>query len=447
MKRFSTQVLHASSVAALGGLLFGYDTAVIAGVIEFLQVDFGLSDLMLGWTVSSALVGCMLGAGLASWMVDKWGRKRSLLVCGILFFASAVWSALAGSAGGLAAARVLGGVGVGAASMLTPLYISEIAPARSRGALTTLNQIAILVGMVAVYLVNARIAGMGTEEWRVTTAWRWMFGSEAIPAAIFTVLVLSIPESPRWLVARGRENEAKAVLTKLGAGDIASVMQQIHNSLAQGIGSFREILSDTCRKRLNFALLFAVFQQITGINIVMYYAPRIFTSAGIQTTKAISHSVLIGLIMLGFTLVTMFLADRIGRRLLLIISSFGMVVGLAALGFAYTDGSAQSGAWLLAWVLVYVAAFSLGTGPLMWTLISEIFPNRVRGHATGVCVAALWFSNFLVSQFFPHLLKTLGAQVFWLFTFISVCYCVFVLVKVPETKGRTLEELETDDIL
>jgi MFS family permease len=203
-------------VAALGGLLFGYDTAVIAGTVEFLQKRFSLSDLALGWTVSSALVGCVAGAWLAGGMADRIGRKKSLLVCAALFFASSVWSAIPSSAGELALARILGGIGIGAASMLTPVYISEISPTRMRGALTTLNQCAVLIGMVLVYLVNARLAMMGDEAWRVTTAWRWMFGSGAFPAAVFFTLLFFIPESPRWLVLKGRMTEALRVLEKTG---------------------------------------------------------------------------------------------------------------------------------------------------------------------------------------------------------------------------------------
>lgn len=431
--------IYVSCVAALGGLLFGYDTAVIAGTVEFLQKRFSLSDLALGWTVSSALVGCVAGAWLAGGMADRIGRKKSLLVCAALFFASSVWSAIPSSAGELALARILGGIGIGAASMLTPVYISEISPTRMRGALTTLNQCAVLIGMVLVYLVNARLAMMGDEAWRVTTAWRWMFGSGAFPAAVFFTLLFFIPESPRWLVLKGRMTEALRVLEK--TGDLVKI-----ESL-EASADARSRLSECFRKPLRKTFLIgaglAVLQQITGINIVMYYAPRIFTSAGIETASAIGHSVFIGLIMLLFTLAAMFLADKAGRRPLLLISALGMTAGLFGLGWAYSQAaSGGNPSTLLAWVLLYVAAFSIGMGPLVWTVIGEVFPNRIRTQAASACVLLLWLANFAVSQFFPWLLSTFEYKVFWLFGAICLLATGFIWLLVSETKGRSLEDLE-----
>jgi SP family arabinose:H+ symporter-like MFS transporter len=438
-------LLYASSAAAMGGLLFGYDTAVIAGTVDYLQQHFQLDDLALGWTVSSALVGCIAGSAAAGFLGDRLGRKGALLACAVLFFASAVWSGIAPSAFQLVLARILGGLGVGAASMLTPVYISEIAPARSRGALTTLNQIAILLGMVAVYVVNAWIAAMGTEEWRIASAWRWMFASEALPATLFFLLLLGIPESPRWLALRGRDREARSLLDRLlGGKDSAAVFGEIVASTRTHGGSFLDCFRSPWRRVVVFGCVLAVFQQFTGINIVMYYAPRIFTSAGLDTTSAIGHSVLIGLAMLVFTCVALVLADRIGRRPLLITSAAGMTLGLAALGQAYAGGgAAESGGWsLLVWVIVYVAAFSIGMGPLVWTIIGEIFPNRIRAHAASLAVLLLWLANYLVSQFFPAMLSWLGATVFWVYAVISLAATAFLVIFLPETKGRSLEELE-----
>jgi SP family arabinose:H+ symporter-like MFS transporter len=435
---------YVSSVAALGGLLFGYDTAVIAGTVEFLQKRFALSDLALGWTVSSALVGCVFGAWLAGGIGDRIGRKRSLLVCAVLFFVSAVWSGIASSAGELVVARIVGGIGVGLASMMTPVYIAEVSPARMRGSLTTLNQIAVLTGMVLVYLVNAKLATAGDEAWRITTAWRWMFASGAFPAVIFFGLLFAIPESPRWLVMKGREAEAGNVLARIdGSRAIAEQIAGIHLSVFHREGHFRDCLRPPIRRIFFIGAGLAVLQQITGINIVMYYAPRIFTSAGFDSASAIGHSVIIGLVMLLFTLVAMFLSDRVGRRPLLLISSAGMAAGLFALGAAYA-GSGQGNAWsLLLWVLVYVASFSIGLGPLVWTVLGEIFPNRVRAHAASACVFLLWTANFAVSQLFPWMLSTYSYKVFWLFGGLCVLTTAFVWLLVPETKGRSLEELES----
>lgn len=431
--------IYVSGVAALGGLLFGYDTAVIAGTVEFLQKRFNLSDLALGWTVSSALVGCMAGAWLAGGMADRIGRKKSLLVCAALFFASSVWSAIPSSAGELALARILGGIGIGAASMLTPVYISEISPTKMRGALTTLNQCAVLVGMVLVYLVNARLSMMGDEAWRVTTAWRWMFGSGAFPAAVFFTLLFFIPESPRWLALKGRMTEAMRVLEK--TGDLVKIESLKASSDARS--RLSECFHPPLRKTFLIGAGLAVLQQITGINIVMYYAPRIFSSAGIETASAIGHSVFIGLIMLLFTFAAMFLADKAGRRPLLLISAFGMTAGLFGLGWAYSQAaSGGNPSTLLAWVLLYVAAFSIGMGPLVWTVIGEVFPNRIRTQAASACVLLLWLANFAVSQFFPWLLSTFEYRVFWLFGAICLLAAGFIWLLVPETKGRSLEDLE-----
>lgn len=442
-------LLHASAVATLGGLLFGYDTAVIAGTVEFLQRHFQLSDIELGWTVSSALIGCMPGAALAASMGDRLGRKGALVVAAVLFFVSAVWAALARGAGELALARIVGGVGIGAASMLTPVYISEIAPARLRGALTTLNQIALLIGMVAVYMVNAWLASLGDDAWKNAYAWRWMFGSGALPAAVFFLLLFGIPESPRWLMLKGRIDEARGLLKKLNGGaDVSKEMEDLQRSLQHKPGGFRDCFLPQFRRVFVIGATLAVLQQITGINIVMYYAPRIFTSAGLDTSSAIGHSVIIGLVMLVFTIPAMFLADRAGRRPLLLISAAGMAVGLFALAASYSGKAAAAGnvsGWLLLlWVLLYVAAFSVGIGPLVWTILGEIFPNRIRAHAAGICVLLLWLANFLVSQFFPYLLSQFGAKVFWGYGIICVFTVLFIAKYVQETKNRSLEDLESD---
>ena len=435
-------LLRACATAALGGMLFGYDTAVIAGTVEFLKEHFELSDLMLGWTVSSALLGCIIGAAGTGWASDRIGRKRTMLACAILFLISALWSGLAQTPGELVFARILGGIGVGAASLLTPVYISEIAPAKMRGALTTLNQIAILIGMVVVYLVNAWLANFGEEEWRIAMAWRWMFGSEALPAALFFGLLFTIPESPRWLILNGRSDKAAGVLKRVGEDrPTREIISEVEASQSTTAISWSALLQPPYRTVLVIGAVLAILQQATGINIVMYYAPRIFTSAGLDTGTAIGHSVIIGVIMLVFTVVAMLLADRAGRRPLLLLSAGGMALSLFALGLFFRAGDASSASLLLACILFYVAAFSIGMGPLVWTVIAEIFPNAIRGRAVGLCVLLLWLTNFLVSQFFPYLLTRFGPATFWIYGGFSVIAVLFIALRVRETKGLTLEAI------
>ena len=438
-------LLRAVLTATLGGLLFGYDTAVIAGTIEFLQTHFDLTDLALGWTVSSALLGCMIGAAFAGWLSDRFGRKRTMVVCAVLFFASAIWSGMAQSPGELVLARILGGLGVGAASLLTPIYIAEIAPSRIRGGLITLNQIAILVGMIVVYFVNAQLAVTGDDAWRVSTAWRWMFASEGIPALLFLLMLFAIPESPRWLVLKGKLEEAKAILERVGGDhDIDQKLSEIkasHHEDAQP--AWRTLLQLPQRTVLVVGITIAILQQATGINIVMYYAPRIFTSAGLDTSSAIGHSVLIGLAMLFFTLIALVLTDRIGRKPLLMFSAITMTVSLAALGFTFVEGDASNATLLLILVITYVAAFSIGMGPLGWVVIAEIFPNEMRGRAVGLCVLMLWLTNFIVSQTFPELLSRFAENSFFIYTVFGAFSIYFFARHVKETRGRTLEEIES----
>lgn len=440
-------LLRAALTAACGGLLFGYDTAVIAGTVEFLQSHFQLSDMMLGWVVSSALLGCVVGAAGSGWLGDRLGRKRTMLICAVLFFISAVWSGLARGPQELALARILGGFGVGAASLLTPVYIAEISPPRIRGALTTLNQVAILVGMVIVYLVNAQLASVGDEAWRITTAWRWMFGSEALPAFVFLVLLAAVPESPRWLALNGFHDRAVDVIKRIGGtDDPEETVREIAASKARSEVGWAAMLRPPFHSILFTGAALAILQQATGINIVMYYAPRIFTAAGLDTTSAIGHSVLIGLVMLFFTGFALVLADRCGRRPLLLLSAVGMTIGLGVLGWIFEEGRTDNAGALLLWILVYVASFSIGMGPLVWTVIAEIFPNAMRGRAVGICVLLLWLANFAVSQFFPQLLATFGAHTFWFYGAFGVLAIALIHFRVHETKGKSLEAITREEM-
>ena len=430
-------------VAALGGLLFGYDTGVISGAIGYLSEHFQLNSVWKGWATSSVLVGCIFGAALAGMLSDWLGRKKVLLLAGVLFAVSAVGSAVPQNLAQFIIARMLGGFAVGAASMLSPLYIAEVAPARIRGRLVSLNQMAIVFGMLVVFLVNSRIAVLGDPTWNVESGWRWMFGSETLPAVLFFVLLLGVPESPRWLTKQGRHREALTILTRVGGSQSAQEqMVQIKDAIAHEGTSMRQLFQPGIRVALAIAVVLAVLQQITGINVVLYYGPEIFKEAGSKAAESIDFQVLVGVVNTVFLLVAIWLIDKLGRRPLMLITSVGMGVSLALLGLAFYLEQFQ-GPWVLALVLAYVAAFELGMGPVVWVLMSEIFPTRIRGRAMSIATVCLWIACFLVSATFPWMLETLkGPATFWLYAAMCVVSFLFVSRFVPETKGKTLEEIE-----
>jgi len=438
-------VLSICSVAALGGLLFGYDTAVIAGAIDYLEVHFELSAFWKGWAVSNVLVGCMFGAALAGTFSDRLGRKKALLLSALLFAVSAIASALPRNLTQLVLARFIGGFGVGIASMLSPLYIAEVSPAHLRGRLVSLNQITIISGMVVVSIVNWLIAGLpGEESWNVTTGWRWMFASEALPAGLFLACLFFVPESPRWLTKQGREQEAMDILTRVsGTVRARFEMEQIKDAIAYEGGSFRELFRPGIRVALIIAVVLAVLQQVTGINAVLYYAPGIFKASGadVTATQALLQTVALQVVNLLFTLVAIRVVDRGGRKPLLLITSAAMGVSLALLGASFAFALAPM--WIFVFTMLYVASFAVAMGPVVWVLLSEIFPTRTRGRAMSVAVVALWIACFAVSQTVPWMFENLGKPVtFWTYGLMCVVAFVFVLTFVPETKGKTLEEIE-----
>jgi len=437
-------VIFVSVVAAMGGLLFGYDTAVISGTVESLRMHFELDPLSLGWVVGSALVGCVAGAGVAGKLTDWYGRRCVLATSAFLFFVSGIWCYLAPNVQQLVAARILGGIGVGFASLLVPVYIAELAPPRNRGALVSLNQVAILVGMVLSYLANAWIGSRGDAAWMTNTGWRIMLGAEAIPALIFLVLSLIVPESPRWLLKQDRTERALGILKRLhGTATAHTELAEIRNAIAYEEGTLGELFRRGRRGVLIMAMVLALFQAITGINIVMYYAPMIFTSAGIGTGDALNHAVIIGLVMLAFTVGSMFMVDRACRRPIMLFAAAGMGISLALLGLMFAEAS-NNGRWLLLWTLTYVSSFSIGMGGIYWVVVSEIFPTRVRGAAASLSVVFLWGGNYIVSQFFPAMLAALKGNVFYVFALMCALCFTFILKFVPETKGKTLEKIEAE---
>ncbi|MBN1997936.1 sugar porter family MFS transporter [candidate division KSB1 bacterium] len=431
----SLYIYYVSFVATIGGLLFGFDTAIIAGGLVYLKDFFTLNAVQEGWAVGSALVGCIAGAAIAGVVSDAIGRKKLLVVSAVLFIVSAVGSALPETLFQFIIFRFIGGIGVGAASMLSPLYIAEISPPRIRGSLVSLNQLAIVSGMLAAYFVDWICAGLGPSNWR------WMFGSETLPAALFLLLLIFVPESPRWLIKKERDGEALAVLTKVNTKEIAQKeVRDIRETIKLESGSMLELVKPGFRIALIIGMALAVFQQITGINTVLYYAPRIFENAGFERVSALLQAVLVGLVNLVFTLVAIFTIDRVGRKPLLLVASVGMGVSFLLVGLFFRLDNVF---WILVFIFTYVAFFALAMGSVVWVVLSEIFPTRIRGRAMSIATVLLWASCLAVSVTFPVMADRLSeATTFRIYAVMCFLCFVFVWWILPETKGKSLEEIE-----
>jgi len=444
--RNAVYVFVLASVAALGGLLFGYDTAVISGAIGYMSEYFALEAHTRGWAASSALVGCIIGACFAGVLSDWLGRKKVLVLSAVFFTASAILSAVPQTLTQFALARILGGLGVGAASMLSPLYISEVSPAPIRGRLVSLNQLTIVGGMLIVYFVNALIAryGMhiGGAAWNVNYGWRWMFASETLPAALFFLLLFVVPESPRWLIKNNRNTCALATLTRIN-GELQAQAEaaEISDAIAHEDRSFLQIFKPGLRVAMLVGIALAVLQQVTGINVVLYYAPEIFKSMGSASDIAIYETVIVGVVNVLFTILAMWVVDRMGRKCLLLVASAGMGISLAALGMAFRLEKFE-GPLVLFLVLAYVAFFAVAMGPVVWVVLAEIFPTRVRGTAMSIATVCLWVACYAVSQTFPWLLEKIAGNSFFLYAAMCLICFVFVWCFVPVTDGKTLEEIE-----
>ena len=432
-----------SAVAAFGGLLFGYDTAVIAGAIGYLEVQFELSPMLTGWAASSAIWGCVFGALFAGALSDKYGRKKVLLLSGLLFTLSALGSAVPDNLTQFVMARFIGGLGVGSASMLSPLYISEIAPAKIRGMLVTLYQLAIVFGINIIYIVNYLIANTHDQVWNVQLGWRYMLGSEGIPAILFFILLFFVPESPRWLVKENRSEEALKILNQINRPEETHrILEEIKETVNEEKGSFLDLFKPGIRKAMVVGSVLAFFSQVTGINAIIYYAPEIFKQVGFGSESALFQTMIIGFVNMLFTLVAIRLIDYWGRRTLLIWGLSGMVSCLLGMGmFFYFE--ITSGPLLLLFILGFIASFASSLGPIPWVLISEIFPTKTRGTAMSFSIVILWLGVVLITQFFPVLLSLFGgAFTFWIFMINALILLIFTLILIPETKQKTLEEIQ-----
>ncbi len=446
-------VIGLTIVATLGGLLFGYDTAVISGAEKSIQAYLitsqGLSTFIHGATTSSALIGCIIGGALSGWLASRYGRKRSLMVAAFLFFVSALGSGYPeflffnkGEASiGLLVMfnfyRIIGGIGVGMASAICPMYIGEISPAEIRGRLVSLNQFAIIFGMLVVYFVNWGIANGQPLEWINTIGWRRMFISEALPAGLFGILLFLVPETPRYLSLTNRNDEALRILTKInGVSKAKEILEEIRNTIEHHSGK----LFSYGKVVIIIGILLSVFQQFVGINVALYYAPRIFESMGAAKDASMLQTVVMGLVNVIFTVVAILTVDRWGRKPLLIVGSIGMAIGMfaiSALAFMKIIGLST-----LVFIIIYTASFMMSWGPICWVLIAEIFPNRIRGRAVAVAVVAQWAANYLISSTYPAMMEFSGGMTYGFYGLMSVLSAIFVWRMVPETKGKTLEEME-----
>lgn len=442
--KHSNYVYRCTFVAAIGGLLFGYDTAVIAGAIGFIQQKYQLSPGMMGWIASCALIGCVIGAAAGGVMSDWIGRKKVLIISGILFAVSSLGIILPLNLYYFVFFRLIGGLGIGIASMVVSMYISEIAPAAIRGRLISINQLGIVTGILMIFFVNAYIASLNNELWTIDIGWRYMFGSGIIPSVIFIFLLLFVPESPRWLAQKSRWNEAAVVLNKLNKPDEAArELEAIKISVEGETGSFSDLWKPSLRIVTFIGIALAFFSQITGINAIMYYAPEIFKATGDGVKSALLQTIVIGVVNIGATIVAILYVDKLGRKLMLMIGSAGMAIFLALIGaFFYMDMT--RGYWVMLSILGYICFFGISLGPLTFVVVAEIFPTRVRAKAISIAILTLWLTTFVVSLVFPAFLKLLGGvYTFWLFTGFSALSFLFIWKMIPETKGKTLEEIES----
>jgi sugar porter (SP) family MFS transporter len=436
MKKSEQFVYTAAGLCALGGMLFGYDTGVISSAILFIKDQFALTSLNEEIVVSAVLAGALLGAGFAGRLVDLFGRREIIIATAVIFGAAGLATAFAPTVAWLIIGRLIIGIAIGAASFAVPLYISEVSPAEVRGKLVSFNQLAITVGIVVSYLVGYIFAPMA--------GWRWMFGLAVVPAVILGIGMYFMPPSPRWLLSRGRESQARQVLERIRATrQVDQEFQEIRESLKVQSEDWRELFNPSIRRALIVGAGLAIFQQITGINTVIYYAPTIFGLAGFKSASvAILATVGVGIVNVLMTVLALALLDKVGRRPLTLISLAGMVVSLMVLGFFFKFPG-MPGIVAVAALMFYVGSFAIGMGPVFWLLIAEIYPLKIRGVAMSAVTLINWAANFVVALTFLTLVNFAGAgPTFWLYGLVGVAALIFAWGFVPETNQRTLEEIE-----
>lgn len=439
------KLLYATVVSALGSLLFGFDTAVISGTTKFISVYFNLHDAFipvqhsLGFTVAFALAGTVFGSFFIGKPGDFWGRKTMLFFCGILFLLSAIGCSMATHWWMLLCARFIGGIAIGAASVMAPMYIAEIAPGRLRGRLVAVAQFNIVLGILVAFFSNyVLVSHFGANNWR------WMFGVMSAPSALFVGLLFLVPESPRWLVKKGRVDNARSVLQRVGAEHVETELSDIVNSLKEEAASG---ITKLYQKKYSFAILcavlLAVFNQLSGINVIMYYAPKIFEAAGASTNASMLQAVAVGATNMVFTIIAMFFIDKLGRKTLLLVGAVGMCLSLAGAGMHYFNPDFFSGAGVVVFIVGFIAFFAFSQGAVIWVFLAEIFPNKVRGKGQSLGSFTHWIMNFIIALVFPAALAGFGGgPIFMFFAVMMIPFFFFVWKVMPETKGKSLEELE-----
>jgi SP family arabinose:H+ symporter-like MFS transporter len=447
----SYRINYICLTAAMGGLLFGFDTAVISGAINLVKSQFSLNSMLEGWLVSSGLVGCIIGVFMTGFLSDKIGRKKTMMLAGFMFFLSGIGCSFASSMTLLIAARIIGGIGVGMASVVSPMYIAEFAPADKRGKMIALYQLAITVGILLAYFSNALLISVSQNNFENAVlvwflkeeTWRAMFLAMSIPSFIFLVMIVKVPESPRWLVSVDKREKAKEILNSIRSPvQAAKELGDIERAAIKSFGKKMFLFDKAIRLPLIIGIVLAVLQQFSGINAIIYYGPSIFKTAGIASSNALLFQVIIGAVNLLFTFVAIYSADKYGRKFLLITGLSGIIFSLIFCGYLFYVGQTHT-FLLLFLIILFIACFAFSLGPVTWILINEMFPTAVRVKAVSICTLALWIAVWIVGQFFPWALEKEGAAVtFWIFAAFSIINFFFSLKVVKETKGKSLEEME-----
>jgi len=446
-------------VAAMGGLLFGYDWVVVGGAKPFYEPHFGISDstpFARGWAMSSALAGCIIGAVLSGMLTDAFGRRRLLILAGLLFTISAVWTALSWNFFSYNTARIIGGLGIGLASNLSPMYIAEVSPASMRGKFVSINQLTIVIGILMAQIVNWLIARPVPEEaslefiresWNGQYGWRLMFGAETVPAFVFFVMMFFVPESPRWLVKYGKSDQAEKTLSRVGGSEYGKAeVADIQDTLASeeiARVHFKDLLEPKLMKIVGLGVFLAVLQQWCGINVIFYYAQEVFQEAGYGVSDMLLNVVISGIVNLVATFIAIRTVDRLGRKPLMLIGTGGLTCLYALLGTGYFVHT--KGIHMLLLIVISIGCYAMTLAPITWVLISELFPNRIRGASMSVAVLSLWVACLALSQTFPLLKNKLGAHgAFWTFAVICVVGFIVIFRSLPETKGKSLEDIERE---